>query len=145
MPPYPFQTPEIPHAFGVLSGIPAPADMRKPEDGGTREAYSYAVSLFSHLAPQCEPLPDLIGVLTQIDNATTIIPTLRATIAERDRRIEELEAATKAAIRAAELALFVIRKQGVMPNASWERGFDVDLATARALLSGQQDTGDTHG
>lgn len=37
-----------------------------------------------------------------------------------------------AAIRAAELALFVIRKQDVMPNSSWQDGFDRDLATAKA-------------
>lgn len=37
-----------------------------------------------------------------------------------------------AAIRAANLALFVIRKQGVMPNSSWEAGFNKDLATATA-------------
>jgi hypothetical protein len=37
-----------------------------------------------------------------------------------------------AAIRCAELALFVIRKQGVMPNSSWEGGFNSDLAKAKA-------------
>lgn len=41
----------------------------------------------------------------------------------------------KAAIRAAKLALFVIRKQGVMPNASWESGFNADLAAAEAALA----------
>lgn len=40
-----------------------------------------------------------------------------------------------AAIRAAELALFVVRKQGVMPNASWERGFAAELDQARAALA----------
>jgi hypothetical protein len=43
--------------------------------------------------------------------------------------------ALKAAIRAAKLALFVIRKQGVMPNSSWESGFNSDLATAEAALA----------
>jgi len=33
-----------------------------------KEAYGYASRLFKSLAPQCEPLPDLMGVLTQIDN-----------------------------------------------------------------------------
>lgn len=37
-----------------------------------------------------------------------------------------------AAIRAAKLALFVIRKQGIMPNSSWESGFESDLKTAEA-------------
>jgi hypothetical protein len=39
-----------------------------------------------------------------------------------------------AAIRAAELAIFVIRKQGVMPNDSWKAGFEKDMATAKAAL-----------
>ena len=39
-----------------------------------------------------------------------------------------------AAVRAAELALFVIRKQGVMPNSSWEAGFESDMNVARAAL-----------
>lgn len=47
-----------------------------PERGG--DAYKYAVRLFRHLAPQCTPLPDIYGVLTQIDNATTVIPKLEA-------------------------------------------------------------------
>ena len=37
-----------------------------------------------------------------------------------------------AAMRAAKLALFVIRKHGVMPNDSWRAGFDRDMATAEA-------------
>jgi hypothetical protein len=41
----------------------------------------------------------------------------------------------EAAIRAAKLALFVIRKQGVMPNSSWESGFESDLKTAEATLA----------
>lgn len=45
----------------------------------------------------------------------------------------------KAAVRAAELALFVIRKQGIMPNASWQTGFEKDLATAKAALAAQKD------
>ena len=40
----------------------------------------------------------------------------------------------EAAIRAAELALFVIQKQGIMPNSSWQRGFDKDMQTAAAAL-----------
>jgi len=46
-----------------------------------------------------------------------------------------LKEGLEAAIRAAELALFVIRKQGIMPNASWESGFDSDLAKAKAALA----------
>ena len=32
------------------------------------EAYGYLSRLFKFCAPQCEPLPTLIGVCTQIDN-----------------------------------------------------------------------------
>lgn len=41
----------------------------------------------------------------------------------------------EAAIRAAKLALFVIRKQDVMPNSSWESGFNADLKTAEDVLA----------
>lgn len=40
------------------------------------------------------------------------------------------------AIQAAELALFVIRKQGVMPNSSWRAGFEKDLKIAHNAQSG---------
>jgi hypothetical protein len=48
------------------------------------------------------------------------------------QHIERLRGGLSAAIRAAKLALFVIRKQGVMPNSSWESGFEKDLAIAEA-------------
>ncbi len=32
------------------------------------DGYGYLARLFKHLAPQCEPLPDLLGLCTQIDN-----------------------------------------------------------------------------
>jgi hypothetical protein len=51
--------------------------------------------------------------------------------AEREKEIMD---ALKAVSRAAELALFVIRKQGVMPNSSWEAGFNKDTAPARVIL-----------
>lgn len=41
----------------------------------------------------------------------------------------------KAAIRAAKLALFLMRKRGVIPNASWESGFNRDLEIAENALS----------
>lgn len=34
----------------------------------TSEAYAYLKRLFLICAPQCEPLPDLLGLSTQIDN-----------------------------------------------------------------------------
>lgn len=35
------------------------------------KAYGYARRLFKHLAPQCKPLPDTLGVLKQLDNYIT--------------------------------------------------------------------------
>jgi hypothetical protein len=43
--------------------------------------------------------------------------------------------ALKAAIRAANLALFVIRKQGVMPNESWADGFKKDMEKAEGTFA----------
>jgi hypothetical protein len=43
--------------------------------------------------------------------------------------------ALEAAVRCAKLALFVIRKQGVMPNSSWESGFNADLKIAEDALA----------
>jgi len=54
-------------------------------------------------------------------------------------RIEALEAGLSAAVRAANLALFVIRKHGVMPNDSWKTGFEGDMEIARAALAPEQD------
>lgn len=55
-----------------------------------------------------------------------------AKVRELEAKIERLRSGLDAAIRAANLALFVIRKQGVMPNSSWESGFKSDLAKATA-------------
>jgi hypothetical protein len=52
------------------------------------------------------------------------------------RECEQLCGGLDAAIRAANLALFVINKQGVMPNSSWESGFKSDLAKATAARDG---------
>lgn len=48
---------------------------------------------------------------------------------------EQTRKGLEAAIRAAKLALFVIRKQGVMPNSSWESGFESDLKVAESALA----------
>jgi len=63
---------------------------------------------------------------------------LAAAYPQLKREREEMREALRAAIRAAKLALFVIRKQGVMPNTSWETGFNSDLAKAEAALSSLQ-------
>lgn len=46
------------------------------------QAYGYLSRLFKEVAPQCEPLPNLLGVCTQIDN---YIAGLRALPAQPDR------------------------------------------------------------
>ena len=65
-------------------------------------------------------------------------PGINAKIEAMQAEIERLRAGLDAAIRAAELALFVIRKQGVMPNSSWHAGFEKDLATAKAARAIEQ-------
>lgn len=49
----------------LRAALPPPAD--QPSDEAAR-AYGYLSRLFKHCAPQCEPLPDLMGLCTQIDN-----------------------------------------------------------------------------
>lgn len=56
-------------------------------------------------------------------------PLYRATPPRPDRE------ALVAAVRCAKLALFQLRKQGIMPNDSWASGFDADLAKAEAGLA----------
>jgi hypothetical protein len=41
------------------------------------EARKQLASLFLHYAPQCEPLPDLLGVVSQIDNCMTQLRELK--------------------------------------------------------------------
>jgi hypothetical protein len=48
---------------------------------------------------------------------------------------EQTRNGLEAAIRAAKLALFVIRKRDVMPNSSWEAGFNSDLKTAEDAMA----------
>ncbi len=72
-----------------------------------------------------------------------VAAALRELVALRDERKPRYvwqphhgeELGLEAAIRAAKLALFVIRKQGVMPNSSWESGFDADMKTAEETLA----------
>lgn len=85
------------------------------------QAKKYATMLFAALAPQCKPMGDLIGILCQIDNATTVIPVLTA---ERDAaraRVAELEA-------------------GLSKIADSDAAFNEPIAaeSARTLLSGDQ-------
>ena len=54
--------------------------------------------------------------------------------AENDKLLEAL----KVAGRVLENALFVIRKQGVMPNSSWEGGFIGDQRRIKAALTAKE-------
>lgn len=44
------------------------------------QAHSYLARLLQNTHPQCEPLPDLWGLCTQIDNMVTEIPKLRVEV-----------------------------------------------------------------
>lgn len=79
-------------------------------------------------------MSDLTDLKIAIDAATA-----RADAAEA--RVRVLEEALTAAVRAANLALFVIQKHGVMPNDQWKNGFDADLAVARAALASKEEGG----
>ncbi len=46
--------------------------------------------------------------------------------------LEKLRVGLAAALRAANLALFLIEKNGVPVNDSWRVGFDRDMATAKS-------------
>jgi hypothetical protein len=60
-------------------------------------------------------------------------------LAAKDADIARLREAAQSALRAADLALFVIRKQGVMPNSSWQAGFERDTEAARQALGASHD------
>jgi hypothetical protein len=61
---------EVSRLTSELSAVRARAEQgeqdSKPED---RAALAYAKRLFQSIAPQCEPASDLLGVITQLDNA----------------------------------------------------------------------------
>jgi len=56
-----------------------PTDQRRPDPPPApprrgrieREAHAYLSRLLTHYAPDCEPLPDLLGLCSQIDNLLT--------------------------------------------------------------------------
>lgn len=96
------------------------------------EAHAYLSRLLTHLHPQCEPLPDLMGLCTQIDNALTEIKTLRAALAEVVRVAVEKER---------EACAFLAEKSGdgiEDVTTSWEEGFAdgaVEIAAAIRVRS----------
>jgi len=60
-------------SLDALPADPAPAEV-------VEQAHSYLARLLQNTHPQCEPLPDLWGLCTQIDNMVTEIPKLRAEV-----------------------------------------------------------------
>ena len=60
----------------------------------------------------------------------------------KDAVIAGLVDALEASVRAANLALFVIRKQGVMPNSSWQGGFERDMKVAETALAKAKESRD---
>jgi len=70
------------------------------------EAYGYLSRLFVSVAPQCTPLGDLLGIVTQIDNAMVWLQE-RTTAAEVD--VATLRAALQAAKAETEGATELLR------------------------------------
>lgn len=68
---------ELEEAFSALNALPADPD---PAPAEVEQAHSYLARLLQNTHPQCEPLPDLWGLCTQIDNMVTEIPKLRAEV-----------------------------------------------------------------
>jgi len=67
-------------------------------------AYGYASRLFKHLAPQCIPLPDTLGVLTQLDNYITGLREpnrefVAAKVPEEHQRVREMFRAAQAKVK----------------------------------------------
>lgn len=54
-------------AIDALPAYPLPDAAPAPE-GEAAQAHGYLSRLLTHYAPQCEPLPDLMGLCSQIDN-----------------------------------------------------------------------------
>lgn len=91
-----------------------------------------AVELLSDAAHRIEATAKL-----EAENAELlkVVVVQKSTITTLEADLKVAREALSGAVRAAKLALFVIKKQGVMPNGSWERGFENDLAPAEAALS----------
>lgn len=67
----------------------APVELVSEGERLADEAYGYLRRIFEHLAPQCTPLPDLIGICTQVDNV------LAGVLIERDEARAGLSAPTE--------------------------------------------------
>jgi len=69
-------------SFDALPADPTPAEVE--------QAHSYLARLLQNTHPQCEPLPDLWGLCTQIDNMVTEIPKLRAEVKQLREALERI-------------------------------------------------------
>ena len=94
-----------------------------------REAFEARASLVSELRSYAESGAIKIRHELLLHRAANVIELLN---------VPTKTDALQSAIRAAKLAIFVINKQGIMPNSSWKSGFDRDLAIAEAALSAAQ-------
>lgn len=106
----------------LVIDAPAPADMRKPEDGGALERWNY-----DRTKGILEPNPH--GYWTNWNIAT-------ATIAERDRRIADLEAGLETAD--SWLMLHARHVGSCLGKSLCTCGLTLVRAETGALLSGQQ-------
>lgn len=104
--------------------------MRGAGDNYAAEGYDKAAAVIQSLTAR---LYAAVHQRDELEEGTLGLATMLA--AER-AKVAELVEGLGAAIRAANLGLFVIRKQGVMPNSSWESGFDGDLKKATSALEG---------
>lgn len=75
---------KIPWPHRLLHDAVALIQSLRTENTKARE---YLSTLLTHYHPKCEPLPDLMGVCTQIDNMTTEIRSLRT---ENERQRSEV-------------------------------------------------------
>jgi len=80
------ETMAILNALAALDALPADPTPARGEV--VEQAHSYLARLLQNTRPQCEPLPDLWGLCTQIDNMVTEIPKLRAEVKRLRKTLE---------------------------------------------------------
>jgi len=85
----------VQQGIGMMNGSMAELSALRAEREAVQKeltgAWGYASRLFKSLAPHCEPLDHIIGVLTQIDNwSTGVCPTEeRDALAEKNKSLGE--------------------------------------------------------
>ncbi|WP_099863775.1 hypothetical protein [Pararhizobium haloflavum] len=98
----------------------------KTDKGAWRYSINYGPEGEANYANVYDDQGDLVGNF-KIRHAIAVVRGANAI-----DRLESAERALRASMRAAELAIFVVRKQGVMPNSSWSAGFKKDMDAALA-------------